>query len=73
MFPSLGFMDFLTGLTYRLGRVHQKLDRMFNEIISLHENVEDEKKDLIDVLLQLRDQGEDITLESIKAIILVRT
>ncbi|XP_042401739.1 alpha-humulene 10-hydroxylase-like [Zingiber officinale] len=70
MFPSLGFVDSLTGLTYRLGRVHQKLDRMFNEIIALHEDVEAEKQDLIDVLLQLRDQGEDITLESIKAIIL---
>ncbi|XP_042454909.1 alpha-humulene 10-hydroxylase-like [Zingiber officinale] len=71
MFPSIRFMDSLTGLTYRLGRVHQKLDRMFNEIIALHEaDVEDEKKDLIDVLLQLRDQGEDITLESIKAVIL---
>ncbi|XP_074559549.1 alpha-humulene 10-hydroxylase-like [Curcuma longa] len=76
MFPSLKFLDTLTGLKFKLQRVRRQLDQVFDEIISQHqaERADPSEEDLIiDVLLRLKDQDDPefpITSTSIKAIVL---
>ncbi|KAG6513195.1 alpha-humulene 10-hydroxylase-like [Zingiber officinale] len=76
MFPSLKFLDTLTGLKFKLQRVRRQIDQVFDEIISQHqaERAGPSEEDLIiDVLLRLKDQDDQefpITSTSIKAIVL---
>ncbi|OEL20780.1 Cytochrome P450 99A2 [Dichanthelium oligosanthes] len=84
-FPSLWFIDVVTGTRRRLQRTHELLDRVTEKIIAECDarreerklkNVEGEDKDeedLLSVMLRIRDEGEfEIPIETtnIKAIII---
>ncbi|XP_058089139.1 cytochrome P450 71A1-like [Magnolia sinica] len=79
-FPSLGWIDVLSGLDARLKRVSKGMDDFLDQVIEDHlirRNVnndinDDEHKDLVDVLLHLqKDTNADIhlTKDNLKAII----
>ncbi|OAY85280.1 premnaspirodiene oxygenase-like [Ananas comosus] len=78
-FPSLRFLDVLSGLRPRLQKVRRELDEVFDEIIEQHQqkkkNTADEceEEDLIDLLLRLKDHGDleaPLSIDNIKAVIL---
>ncbi|XP_074567225.1 alpha-humulene 10-hydroxylase-like [Curcuma longa] len=76
MYPSLKFLDTLTGLKSKLEAVHAKLDKVFDEIIAQRQvalAAEAAEEDLIiDVLLKLKDEKNQefpITTNSVKAMI----
>nr|XP_051204861.1 LOW QUALITY PROTEIN: cytochrome P450 99A2-like [Lolium perenne] len=82
LFPSLYFVDAVTGLRRRLWRARRNLDVVFGKIIEGCEARREEKKyktgtasgddDLLTLMLRIRDEGElefPITTENIKAII----
>ncbi|KAF7838264.1 cytochrome P450 71A1-like [Senna tora] len=59
-FPSLGWMDAVSGLIPKLKATSVELDTFFDEIIAQHKMAktnddESEKKDFVDILLQLQD------------------
>ncbi|KAL5711111.1 hypothetical protein ACHQM5_021602 [Ranunculus cassubicifolius] len=75
VFPSLTFLELVTGNKRKLIRAQDKLDRMLSNVIREHrEKSKDEsvREDLLDVLLRLQDQcGEfefPITIDNVKAI-----
>ncbi|MBA0759364.1 hypothetical protein Gotri_022263 [Gossypium trilobum] len=76
LFPSLQFFEYLTGLRPKLERLHQKLDKIFASVINEHKaskGVEGEADDLVDVLLNLQENGDlefPLTTDNIKAVIL---
>ncbi|XP_059309759.1 5-OH-xanthotoxin synthase-like [Lycium ferocissimum] len=76
-FPCLGWIDKLTGLTYRLERNFKDLDEFYEELIEQHHNPSRPKSmegDIIDLLLQLRKEKSapiDLTLEDIKGLLMV--
>ncbi|KAJ3695491.1 hypothetical protein LUZ60_000868 [Juncus effusus] len=76
-FPSLKFLDVLTGSKAKMLRVRRELDDTFNEIIKDHlekkKGSEEQVEDLVDVLLRLKeDPGLEIpmTMDNVKAVIL---
>ncbi|CAM0878490.1 unnamed protein product [Alopecurus aequalis] len=80
VFPSLGLLDVVTGLSRRLWRAQGDLDAVLAKFIAGCEAVRDQKKtatgddDLLSILLRIRDEGEElgklpITTTNIKAII----
>jgi hypothetical protein len=84
LFPSLWFVDVVTGLTRRLWRARRHLDAMFDRIIAECEaqaqqpqekkamTAGDDGGGLLSVLLRIRDEGETgISTTSIKAILFV--
>lgn len=83
LFPSFKVLHFLSGMRYKLVRLHEKMDRILENIIEEHEenlrsseggNVEAGEEDLLDVLLRLKHSGDlqfPMTNNNIKAIILV--
>lgn len=81
-FPSIKFLSYMTGLKPRLMRMQKKLYQILDDIIDDHKMKldstskvdEEDKKDLVDVLLeaqQLNDQKFEITTNHIKLVILV--
>uniref|UniRef100_M1D464 Cytochrome P450 n=1 Tax=Solanum tuberosum TaxID=4113 RepID=M1D464_SOLTU len=76
-FPSLNWIDKLTGLTNRLDKNFKELDEIYEELIKQHLNPNRPKSmegDILDVLLQLKKEKStpiDLTLEDIKAIVMV--
>uniref|UniRef100_A0ACD5ZG70 Uncharacterized protein n=1 Tax=Avena sativa TaxID=4498 RepID=A0ACD5ZG70_AVESA len=82
LFPSLWFMDVVTGLKPRLWQARRKVDAVFDTIIAGCEARREENKktgattqdnDLLSVILRIRDEGDPefpITTTNIKAIIL---
>ncbi|KAG6495211.1 alpha-humulene 10-hydroxylase-like [Zingiber officinale] len=77
MYPSLKFLDTLTGLKFKLERVGGKFDKVFDEIIAQRQVAlaADQAEDdlIIDVLLKLKDEGNQefpITSNCVKAIIM---
>uniref|UniRef100_J3LVQ9 Cytochrome P450 n=3 Tax=Oryza brachyantha TaxID=4533 RepID=J3LVQ9_ORYBR len=56
LFPSLRFVDVLTGLRSRLWRVRSQLDAVYDKIIAQCEAQRGDS--LVDVLLRIRDEGE---------------
>ncbi|CAL4997925.1 unnamed protein product [Urochloa decumbens] len=70
LFPSLWFLDVITGLRHRMWRAHRQLDTVYDKIIA---QCEAEGGDsLLRVLLRIRDQGElevPIDTINIKAIL----
>ncbi|KAF9612485.1 hypothetical protein IFM89_000233 [Coptis chinensis] len=83
LFPSLSFLEMISGTKPKLERIHQKVDNMLDDIIREHKenriavkNLNEEvlEEDLVDVLLRLQEGGElefPITMDNVKAITLV--
>ncbi|XP_031254537.1 cytochrome P450 71D9-like [Pistacia vera] len=74
MFPSIKFLQSISGTRSKLERLHKELDRILENIINEHKKSDkmEENKDLVDILLEL--QGRDdlqfcLTTEGIKATI----
>ncbi|XP_050231464.1 cytochrome P450 71D11-like [Mercurialis annua] len=79
LFPSVKFLDFITGNRYRLNKLHKQIDVVLNTIIDEHKNfrasstIETEDEDLVHVLLNLQEHGKleiPLTTDIIKAVIL---
>ncbi|KAL3353581.1 hypothetical protein AABB24_018351 [Solanum stoloniferum] len=75
-FPSLNWIDKLTGQTNRLEKSFKDLDEFYEELIEQHHNSNRPKSmegDIIDLLLQLKKEQLtpiDLSLEDIKGIIM---
>ncbi|ONK77134.1 uncharacterized protein A4U43_C02F3450 [Asparagus officinalis] len=77
LFPSLAYVDVLSGMRSRLERAHHEFDRILDEIIEDHrkkvKNEEEEEEDLVDVLLKVKERSDleiPITFDNLKAVIL---
>ncbi|KAJ6760806.1 FLAVONOID 3'-MONOOXYGENASE-RELATED [Salix purpurea] len=76
-FPSMEFVHSLTGMKSKLQRTFRQFDQFFDEVITEHQNSKggkEEKKDLVDVLLDIQRAGSSempLTMDNIKAVILV--
>ncbi|KAI3810263.1 hypothetical protein L1987_19874 [Smallanthus sonchifolius] len=76
LYPSSKVVAFLSGLRPKLEKIHQRLDKMLDDIIQEHKT-DDGKGDvnhlLVDVLLKVQEYGNlevPLTIDNIKAIIL---
>ncbi|KAI8571480.1 hypothetical protein RHMOL_Rhmol01G0123100 [Rhododendron molle] len=72
LFPSFKILHFLSGMRYKLVRLHEKMDRILENIIEELEenlrsseggNVEAGEEDLLDVLLRLKHSASSNTVE----------
>ncbi|GAY53378.1 hypothetical protein CUMW_148860, partial [Citrus unshiu] len=83
VFPSFGWLDVLSGLIGRLNTTARALDALLDEVIEEHTNKaasesndddnQLDKKDFVDILLQLRKDGmlvAELSQDNLKAIIL---
>ncbi|XP_058069013.1 desmethyl-deoxy-podophyllotoxin synthase-like [Magnolia sinica] len=83
LFPSWKFLPVITGMKFRVERIHREFDRILADIIEERKResmvVADEKEgasdseDLLDVLLKLQQDGDfefPITTNNVKAILL---
>ncbi|XP_006358766.1 cytochrome P450 83B1-like [Solanum tuberosum] len=76
IFPILGWIDKLNGLTDRLEKNLKKLDEFYEELIEQHQNPDRPKSmegDIVDLLLQLKKEKSipiDLTLEDIKGLLM---
>ncbi|KAK2997079.1 hypothetical protein RJ639_025139 [Escallonia herrerae] len=82
LFPSLKCVHFVSGLSVKLLKIHQKVDEIFDGMIKEHQaktartrkgNGEGGEEDLVDVLLRLKESGGlefPITTKNIKAVIM---
>ncbi|CAN4090815.1 unnamed protein product [Withania somnifera] len=76
LFPSLSWIDKLTGFSGRLERNFKDLDEFYEELIEQHHNPNRPKSmegDIVDILLQLKKEQTtpiDLTLEDIKGILM---
>ncbi|PIA58215.1 hypothetical protein AQUCO_00500271v1 [Aquilegia coerulea] len=81
LFPSLKFLETISGIKSKIKRIHQKVDKILDDIIREHkenrveiENSEgDIEEDLVDVLLRIQGGGElefPITIDNVKAVTL---
>ncbi|TYJ39361.1 hypothetical protein E1A91_A04G064700v1 [Gossypium mustelinum] len=76
-FPSLKFLDVVSGLKHRVEKIHGETDRIVGNIVNDHKESrtkgrsEDEyREDLVDLLLRLQEDGEfPLTDNNIKAIL----
>lgn len=76
LFPSMKMIHFISGLKYKLRKMHDEVDVVLEEIINEHEsqNSETSEEDIVDVLLRLQksqDFSIPITRDNIKAVIMV--
>lgn len=78
--PFMGWVDKINGASSKLEKIFWELDKFYEELINKH--VESHKlkskqqQDIIDVLLQLREERKlpfDLTLDHIKAVLMVMT
>ncbi|XP_060181303.1 premnaspirodiene oxygenase-like [Lycium barbarum] len=75
LFPSVKIIHLMSGLKYKLRKMHDEVDVLLEEIINEHEFQisEPDKEDIVDVLLRLQksqDFSIPITRDNIKAIII---
>ncbi|PIA51522.1 hypothetical protein AQUCO_01100403v1, partial [Aquilegia coerulea] len=76
MFPSLGWIDFLTGYAQNVKMVAKSMDHFLDEVIEDHlksRNDNDDTRDFVDLLIKYQKDatlGIEITRECIKAVIL---
>ncbi|KAK8542620.1 hypothetical protein V6N12_015209 [Hibiscus sabdariffa] len=77
-FPSLKFLDAVSGLKQRVEKIHGESDRILGEIVNYHKESREKakrredagKEDLVDVLLRLQEDGQfPLTDDNVKAII----
>ncbi|MBA0632759.1 hypothetical protein Godav_001440 [Gossypium davidsonii] len=71
-FPSLKFLDVVSGLKHRVEKIHGEADRILGNIVNDHKEsiAKGIREDLVDVLLRLQENGEvPLTDNNIKAII----
>ncbi|MBA0752307.1 hypothetical protein Gogos_001150, partial [Gossypium gossypioides] len=71
-FPSLKFLDVVSGLKHRVEKIHGEADRILGNIVNDHKEsiAKGKREDLVDVLLRLQENGEvPLTDNNIKAII----
>ncbi|KAI5569350.1 hypothetical protein BDE02_12G070900 [Populus trichocarpa] len=75
-FPSMEFVHSLTGMKSKLQYTFRRFDQFFDEVIAEHRSSkgkQEEKKDLVDVLLDIQKDGSSeipLTMDNIKAVIL---
>ncbi|XP_021759818.1 cytochrome P450 83B1-like [Chenopodium quinoa] len=75
-FPSIAWLDRLTGQSSRLKKAFKDLDTFFEEIINDHldpNRVKSEQEDIIDVLLQIKKEKTftyDLSMDNIKAVLM---
>lgn len=79
VFPSLKFLDVLTGFIGKLKTVSKEVDAFFNEVIDEHltkqesVNVQENRKEyFVDILLASQTEHLNLTRNNMKAILLVR-
>ncbi|KAK6920624.1 Cytochrome P450 [Dillenia turbinata] len=78
LYPSLSWLDSVTGLTRSYNKTFSALDALFDQIIKEHqfakmEDDQNEKEDFIDILLRIQKEGMldvHLTQDNIKAIML---
>ncbi|XP_008807779.2 premnaspirodiene oxygenase-like [Phoenix dactylifera] len=82
LFPSWSFVDALTGITSRIKKARQEIDEILEEILKEHEEKREgisskedqlEEEDLVDVLLDVAENGEleiPLTRTHLKCVIL---
>ncbi|KAK8918771.1 Premnaspirodiene oxygenase [Platanthera zijinensis] len=86
VFPSMGFLGVITGLRRKAVREHIHMDFILNTIIQEHlakraqgdgRTAAPTEKDIVDVLLNIKDRGErgeldvPLTMDNVKAVILL--
>ncbi|PIA58212.1 hypothetical protein AQUCO_00500268v1 [Aquilegia coerulea] len=77
-YPSLKFLEVVSGARPKIEKMHQKIDKILNHIIREHKENRmaiggQVEEDLVDVLLRIQEGGElefPITLDNVKAVIL---
>ncbi|XP_038708922.1 cytochrome P450 71AP13-like [Tripterygium wilfordii] len=76
-FPSMEFMHSLTGMKSKLMETFHRFDRFFDQVIDEHLNQsareQKEHKDIVDVLLDIKNKGSaeiNLTMDNVKAVIL---
>ncbi|OVA17634.1 Cytochrome P450 [Macleaya cordata] len=73
-FPSMEWIHSITGIKSRLVNTTGRFDRFFDEIIEEHRNSKKagkgDHKDIVDVLLNIKKDDENLTMDNIKAVIL---
>ncbi|KAL6319733.1 hypothetical protein AAG906_026822 [Vitis piasezkii] len=75
-FPFMEFIHSLTGMKSRLQNTFRRFDHFFDEVVKEHldpERKKEEHKDLVDVLLHVKEEGATempLTMDNVKAIIL---
>ncbi|XP_071701060.1 premnaspirodiene oxygenase-like [Rutidosis leptorrhynchoides] len=80
LFPSIGFLKVLTGMSYKVGKIHKSLDKILDKILGEYEKEleikkvgNDENENFLDILYRLKDSGNldsPISTDNIKAVIL---
>ncbi|KAG8375408.1 hypothetical protein BUALT_Bualt10G0097000 [Buddleja alternifolia] len=79
LYPSIRFLPLITGIKFRIERMHQKTDRILNSIIDEHKvssatKTDDDEKteDLADILLKYQEDGVELplTTDNVKAILM---
>ncbi|KAL1102449.1 hypothetical protein V6Z11_D05G365300 [Gossypium hirsutum] len=76
-FPSLKFLDVVSGLKHRVEKIHGETDRIVGNIVNDHKesrakgrSEDEDQEDLVDVLLRLQEDGEfPLTDNNIKAVL----
>ncbi|XP_019437157.1 PREDICTED: cytochrome P450 71A1-like [Lupinus angustifolius] len=74
LFPLLGWIDVLSGKLEKFKSTFREMDAFFDDVISKRkmERKDTEKKDFLDILLQLQEDGEleiELTLDDIKGLL----
>ncbi|XP_071719181.1 premnaspirodiene oxygenase-like [Rutidosis leptorrhynchoides] len=78
LFPSYKLLHIVTGMSSKMAKIHQTLDKMFNNVIAEHQKDKENTKGgvdedgLFDILLRLKDSGDlefPISLDNIKAVL----
>ncbi|KAJ0969443.1 hypothetical protein J5N97_022320 [Dioscorea zingiberensis] len=84
LFPSVSFIERLTGLKARTPRVHQEMDQILDDIIETHEAMKKsgihgssdegmEKEGILDVMWRIKAQGDleiPLTMDNVKSVLL---
>lgn len=80
-FPSIKVLQEITGMKAKLERVHREIDRILDNIIDDHKQKKgrrfgevEEEEDLVDVFLKILQQNDmevSVSINNIKAVILV--